>query len=73
LFPDGSGSVGSYASLPDLDVNSESPANMSVWGLNSPFVLWTEPFEASFVSMAEMYVAEILRVDPEGPYLLGGW
>ncbi|KAI9036832.1 type I polyketide synthase [Aspergillus affinis] len=68
LLPDGSGSAGSYAGLPVLG-DSERP----VWGIHSPFLRCPEQFQHSLKEVAEMYVEEILRLDPNGPYLVGGW
>ncbi|KAJ5287210.1 ketoacyl-synt-domain-containing protein [Penicillium angulare] len=74
LLSDGSGSAGSYAGLPCLAGNLPGESkNVKVWGLNSPFLGCSEPFDISFRDMAGMYVDEILRIDPEGPYILGGW
>ena len=74
LLPDGSGSAGSYAGLPSLsNTTPHGPTNVKVWGLNSPFLGSSEPFDVSFREMAGMYVDEILRINPEGPICLGGW
>ncbi|PLB55929.1 ketoacyl-synt-domain-containing protein [Aspergillus steynii IBT 23096] len=68
LLPDGSGSAGSYAGLPVLG-DSDRP----VWGIHSPFLRCPEQFQHSLEEVAKMYVDEILRLDPNGPYILGGW
>lgn len=67
LLPDGSGSAGSYMGLPRLDAAGD------VYGLNSPFLSSPESFRASLQVAAAMYVREIRRVQPQGPYRLGGW
>ncbi|RAH39991.1 uncharacterized protein BO95DRAFT_469189 [Aspergillus brunneoviolaceus CBS 621.78] len=71
LLPDGSSSAGPYAGIPAL--GSGRYSGLRVWGLNSPFVRCTQPFDVSLTSMAKVYVTEIVRLDPNGPYLLGGW
>ncbi|KAF4635111.1 hypothetical protein G7Y89_g2999 [Cudoniella acicularis] len=68
LLPDGSGSAGSYIGLPAL-----GNAEMRVFGVNSPYLRCPEEFTVSLEVVVEKYVAEILRLDSEGPYLLGGW
>lgn len=68
LLPDGSGSAGSYAGLPVL-----GKSGRRVWGIHSPFLRCPEEFDASLQEVAEMYVAEILRLDSKGPFFLGGW
>ncbi|WZH40776.1 type I polyketide synthase [Fusarium acuminatum] len=70
LLPDGSGSATSYASLPPIS----SDGDVVVYGLNCP---WLK--DASYLvqfglkGLTELYVNEILRRDPHGPYNLGGW
>lgn len=67
LLPDGSGSASSYVGLPPLRQSG------AVYGLNSPFLDDPEAFSVSLSEVASMYVSEILRVQPQGPYHLGGW
>ncbi|KAI0455324.1 hypothetical protein F5B21DRAFT_503379 [Xylaria acuta] len=67
LLPDGSGSAGSYMGLPQLDTPG------AVYGLNSPFLSSPESFQVPLKAAAAMYVTEIRRVQPRGPYRLGGW
>ncbi|GAP86286.2 putative polyketide synthase [Rosellinia necatrix] len=67
LLPDGSGSAASYMGLPQLG----SPGG--VYGLNSPFLSAPEAFGVSLEATATMYVTEIRRIQPRGPYRLGGW
>lgn len=67
LLPDGSGSAGSYMVLPQLDTPG------AVYGLNSPFLSSPESFQVPLKAAAAMYVTEIRRVQPRGPYRLGGW
>jgi len=68
LFPDGSGSATSYASLPRID------PDISVIGLNSPYL--KDPHKMKTCPLDELiegYLNEIRRRQPNGPYDLGGW
>ena len=68
LFPDGSGSATSYAPLPSI-----SPT-LALYALNSPFLKEPSALSNSSVSaVASLYIDEILRRQPDGPYYLGGW
>ncbi|GME66071.1 uncharacterized protein HO173_010079 [Neofusicoccum parvum] len=69
LFPDGSGSATSYAHLPPL-----SPAGATaVYGLNSPYMTDPSAFTTGIPGLAALYLAELRRRQPYGPYHLGGW
>ncbi|KAI1371583.1 hypothetical protein F4677DRAFT_464190 [Hypoxylon crocopeplum] len=67
LLPDGSGSAGSYVGLPSLKFPG------AVYGLNSPFLAAPKRFTVPLNNVAALYVREIRRVQPRGPYHLGGW
>ena len=67
LFPDGSGSATSYASLPAI-----SP-RIAIYGMNCPFMTNPANFNNGIVGVASLYLAEVLRRQPFGPYHLGGW
>jgi iron transport multicopper oxidase len=69
LLPDGSGSASSYVGLPRLHLPG------AVYGLDSPFLGDPAAFspEVSMQRAAALYVDEIRRVQPQGPYQLGGW
>ncbi|KAL5047374.1 conidial yellow pigment biosynthesis polyketide synthase [Aspergillus fruticulosus] len=67
LFPDGSGSATSYATIPGI-----SP-NIAVYGLNCPYMKTPEKLICSLDSLTTPYLAEIRRRQPTGPYNLGGW
>lgn len=67
LFPDGSGAGTSYGTLPPLGPNT------CLIGLNSPFLRQARDFTCSIERMARLWHAEILRLQPSGPYVLGGW
>ncbi|KAF2429556.1 ketoacyl-synt-domain-containing protein [Tothia fuscella] len=67
LLPDGSGSATSYVSIPNL-----SP-DMAVYGLNCPFMKKPENFTCGIENVTGLYLAEIKRRQPVGPYIIGGW
>ncbi|KAL8939701.1 MAG: hypothetical protein Q9216_003215 [Gyalolechia sp. 2 TL-2023] len=67
LMPDGSGSATSYASIPDID------RRITVYALNSPFMTIPAAFTNGIAGIASLYIAEIRRRQPHGPYHLGGW
>ena len=67
LFPDGSGSATSYASIPRV-----SP-DVCVYGLNCPYMRKPENLKFSLDEITLPYVAEIRRRQPTGPYNFGGW
>lgn len=68
LFPDGSGSATSYVSIPSI-----SPSNLCVYGLNCPYMKDPTSYTCGLDGVSAMYIKEVLRRQPEGPYLLGGW
>ncbi|KXL48537.1 hypothetical protein M433DRAFT_142005 [Acidomyces richmondensis BFW] len=67
LFPDGSGAGTSYGTLPPLG------GNICLIGLNSPFLRQARDFTCSIERMAKLWVKEVCKVQPKGPYVLGGW
>ena len=67
LFPDGSGSATSYASLPKVS------SDIAVYGLNCPWQKTPQDMKCSFESAATRYLLEIRRRQPRGPYYFGGW
>lgn len=67
LFPDGSGSATSYATIPGI-----SP-DVCVYGLNCPYMRTPENLKFSLDELTFPYVAEIRRRQPHGPYNFGGW
>jgi iterative type I PKS product template protein len=68
LFPDGSGSATSYAGIPKVD-----PANLAVFGLNCPFMKDPTSYTCGIEGVSKLFLEEVLRRQPTGPYLLGGW
>ncbi|KAK1640037.1 Alpha/Beta hydrolase protein [Colletotrichum phormii] len=77
LLPDGSGSATSYASLLPISPDGD----IAVYGLNCPWLKDAKHLvEFGLRGLAELYVSEILRRQPQGPYHpnltpydLGGW
>jgi acyl carrier protein len=67
LVPDGSGSATSYISIPNI-----SP-DMAVYGLNCPFMKAPEKWNCGVEGVSALFLAEIKRRQPEGPYIIGGW
>ncbi|KJZ72324.1 hypothetical protein HIM_08250 [Hirsutella minnesotensis 3608] len=70
LLPDGSGSAASYATIAKLD------RSVSVYGLNCPWRTAPEEMTRLGVTVPQLvtkFLAEIRRIQPRGPYYLGGW
>jgi iterative type I PKS product template protein len=67
LVPDGSGSATSYISIPNIS------SDMAVYGLNCPFMKCPEKWTCGVEGVAAIYLNEIKRRQPQGPYLVGGW
>ncbi len=67
LLPDGAGSLFSYISLPAL------PSGIAVYGLDSPFLDSPKDYTLSFEEVASIFIEEIRALQPQGPYMLGGW
>lgn len=68
FFPDGSGSPTSYSFIPPI-----SPHGLCVYGLTCPFLKNPSSWTCGVQGVTKMYVEEMLRRQPEGPYLIGGW
>jgi iterative type I PKS product template protein len=67
LVPDGSGSATSYVSIPNIS------SDMAVFGLNCPFMKCPEKWTCGVEGVSALYLAEIKRRQPQGPYIIGGW
>lgn len=67
LFPDGSGSATSYSPIPNL-----SP-HLAIYGLNCPFIKCPEDYTIGIPGVASLYLTEVRRRQPHGPYAFGGW
>ncbi|KAI1621793.1 polyketide synthase [Exophiala viscosa] len=68
LFPDGSGSATSYVSIPAIDSK-----NLAVYGLNCPFMKDPTSYTCGIEGVSKLYMEEVMRRQPFGPYILGGW
>ncbi|EED15770.1 polyketide synthase, putative [Talaromyces stipitatus ATCC 10500] len=67
LLPDGSGSASSYGSLPTVD------KSVAVVALNCPYMKEPSSYPLGIDHVADLYITEIQRRQPHGPYVLGGW
>ncbi|KAL4923749.1 polyketide synthase alb1 [Aspergillus undulatus] len=67
LFPDGSGSATSYATIPGI------APDVCVYGLNCPYMKTPEKLTCGLGAITTPYLAEIRRRQPKGPYNFGGW
>lgn len=67
FLPDGSGSSSSYASLPRIH------SSIAVVGMNCPYMKIPEQYPQGIEKVSAMYINEIRRRQPNGPYVLGGW
>jgi iterative type I PKS product template protein len=67
FLPDGSGSATSYVSIPNLG------PDVAAYGLNCPFMKTPEGWTCGIEISSLIYLAEIKRRQPKGPYIVGGW
>ncbi|KAF1956806.1 polyketide synthase [Byssothecium circinans] len=67
LVPDGSGSATSYISIPNIS------KDLAVYGLNCPFMKQPEKWTSGVEGVSTLFLTEIKRRQPKGPYLIGGW
>lgn len=67
LFPDGSGSATSYASLVKIS------SDVAVYGLNCPWMKTPQDMTCTLEYLTSKYLVEIRRRQPNGPYYFGGW
>nr|BAJ65431.1 polyketide synthase [Aspergillus aculeatus] len=67
LFPDGSGSATSYATIPRVG------PDVCVYGLNCPYMKTPENLKFPLQELTFPYLAEVRRRQPKGPYNFGGW
>ncbi|KAG7055302.1 polyketide synthase [Colletotrichum scovillei] len=70
LLPDASGSSYVYAGLPP---GLSQQTVTRIYGLESPFNGTSAIPDLSMDTYCSLFVAAILRIQPTGPYLLGGW
>jgi amino acid adenylation domain-containing protein/non-ribosomal peptide synthase protein (TIGR01720 family) len=55
------------------DLARDLGTNQPFYGFQSPVPHSSEESAPSFEEMAALYIQEIRRIQPRGPYLLGGW
>ena len=67
LLPDGSGSATSYTSIPTVSLD------VCIYGLNCPYMKAPKQWTSGVSGVAAIYVEEIKRRQPQGPYHIGGW
>ncbi|KAF2764036.1 polyketide synthase [Teratosphaeria nubilosa] len=67
FLPDGSGSATSYVSIPNIG------SDTCAYGLNCPFMKDPTKWECGIEVVSLIYLAEIKRRQPKGPYIIGGW
>ncbi|PWY98388.1 ketoacyl-synt-domain-containing protein [Testicularia cyperi] len=65
LLPDGSGMSTVYQFLPAID--------RPVYALNSPFLANAAEWDRGVEQIAQYYLSSVRLVQPQGPYLIGGW
>ncbi len=65
LLPDGSGMSTIYQFLPAID--------RDVYAINSPFLADASVWKGGIAQIARYYLSSMRLVQPEGPYLVGGW
>ena len=67
FLPDGSGSATSYVDIPNLG------KDVAAYGLNCPFMKKPEDWTCGIEISAQIYLAEMKRRQPVGPYIVAGW
>ncbi|KAF1352167.1 polyketide synthase [Delphinella strobiligena] len=67
FLPDGSGSATSYVSIPNIG------PDVAAYGLNCPFMKNPDDWQCGIEIVSLIYLAEIKRRQPIGPYIIGGW
>lgn len=67
LFPDGSGSATSYATVPKIG------SDTAAYALNCPWMKTPHEMTCTLEELTSKYLVEIRRRQPMGPYILGGW
>ena len=67
LITDGSGSVTAYIHFPPL------PNGRRIYALESPFLDRPEEYCMTISEIADLFLAAIRKVQPQGPYMVGGW
>jgi thioesterase domain-containing protein len=67
MICDGAGSATAYIHLPSFKTG------LPVYALESPFLHCPEEYTVSIQEIALMFKTAIQKVQPHGPYMIGGW
>jgi thioesterase domain-containing protein/acyl carrier protein len=67
LICDGAGSAAAYIHLPIFG------NGMEVYALESPFLNCPSEYTTTVEESAQIYVSSLRKVQPQGPYMIGGW
>lgn len=67
LATDGAGSATAYIHLPPLSTGNR------IYALESPFLHAPQQYTCSVEEVCQMYCTAIRKIQPQGPYLVGGW
>lgn len=67
FFPDGSGSATSYVPIPPIS------DQVCVYSLSCPYLKNPEDWMSGIPGVVTIYLDEVRRRQPKGPYNLGGW
>ena len=67
LIADGAGSAAAYIHLPRF------PSGRKIYALESPFLHDPPKFTCSVEEASSIYLRKIRTIQPEGPYIFGGW
>ncbi|KAJ9477232.1 Polyketide synthase [Pseudozyma hubeiensis] len=65
LLPEGAGMATIYQLLPGID--------RPIYSINSPFLGDTSAWTGGIAQIAQYYLESIEKIQPVGPWLLGGW
>jgi iterative type I PKS product template protein len=67
LVTDGAGSATAYLHLPRFS------SGLPTYALESPFVRCPQQYSHTVEETAAIYIASIRKIQPHGPYVIGGW
>lgn len=67
LIADGAGSATAYIHIPRL------PKHNRIYAVESPFLHTPQDYTISVQEISYIFLSAILKTQPEGPYIIGGW
>ncbi|KAK4695140.1 hypothetical protein P7C71_g2556, partial [Lecanoromycetidae sp. Uapishka_2] len=67
LVTDGAGSAAAYIHLPALSTGNR------IYALESPYLHCPKEYTCSVEEVSSKYRAAMRKIQPQGPYLIGGW